>query len=190
MTEVYGVQQTVAILKKVEPELLKQMRKDLRVAAEPLATSIRSYIPNDPPLRGFRHNGRTAWNPTGISVKVLTSFAKKTFTRQDQHLVKIVVGGKKNTTGAAALEIADMAGKVNKISTSGKTSPYDYRGRKRSHKLNGQGRAMIDYLSGRYSSPSRFVWRGAEVQRSKVQQSVIESIKKYSDQVNNELLVK
>ena len=189
MTQVYGVQQTIAALKQIDPELLKQTRKDLKVAAEPIATSIRAYIPNQPPLRGFRHNGRTSWKPSGIQIKVKTDFSKRAFAGE-RSLVRIVVGGRKNATGMAALEIADMAGKVNKIATSGRTTPYNYKGTKRTHAKRGQGRAMIDYLSGSFSSPSRFVYRAAELHKAKVQQTVLESLQKVSKKVNNELLVK
>lgn len=188
--QVYGVQQTIAELKQIEPKLVTQVRKDLRVAAEPVAASIRSYIPNQPPLRGMRHKGRTSWQPNNVKVTVKTNFSKRAMNRE-QSLVSIWVGGKKGTVGAAGLQIADMAGRVGKVRTSGRTREYT-RGtnNKVSHRLNGQGRSMIDYLTGNWGRPSRFVWRAAELHRSSVQTSVLESLDKVSKEMNKNLLVK
>lgn len=187
--QVYGVQDTIRTLKTLEPELLKQARKDLRVAAEPMASSIRDYIPNEPPLRGMRHNGRTAWKPSNIKISIKTDFSKRAFTRE-QALVKVVVGGKKGTPGTAGLQIADMAGRANKV-RKGKTRQYS-RGTASnvSHRLNGQGKAMIDYLNANWGRASRFVWRAAELHKSTVQTSVLASLDKIAKEFNNKLQVK
>lgn len=188
MVQVYGVQDTIRTLKTLEPELLKQSRKDLRVAAEPMAQSIRDYIPNEPPLRGMNHNGRTSWKPGNIKISIKTDFSKRAFTRE-QALVKVVVGGKKGTVGTAGLQIADMAGRANKV-RKGKTRQYTRAGATVSHRLNGQGKAMIDYLNANWGRASRFVWRAAELHRTTVQASVLTSLDKISKEFNNKLMVK
>jgi len=186
--QVYGVDQTVAQLRMLDENLVKELRKDLRVAAEPVATSIKGYIPGAPPLRGMRHNGRTSWQPANVKVSVKTSFTKRT-ARNEAAIVSIYIGGKKGTDGAAGLQIADMAGRRNKT-TSGMTRDYPYKGGTRKHRKNGQGRAMMDYLNGRYSNASRFVWRGAMLQLPSVQSAVLLSLEKASKKINAKLLVK
>jgi len=166
-TQVYGVQQTIATLKTVEPELIKLARKDMRRAAEPIASSIESYIPNEAPLSGMVHNGRTSWKPNNVRARVRTDFTKRAFKREES-LVKIVVGGKKGTTGAAGLQIGDMAGRKSQ-------------GKKAS------GRAMIQKMKGK---PSRFVWRAAMMKLPEVQASVMHSFDKLSKEINQKLLVK
>jgi hypothetical protein len=189
-TQVYGVEQTIATLKTVEPELIKQARKDMRRAAEPIATSIESYIPNEAPLSGFRHRGRTSWQPNNVRATVRTDFTKRAFKRE-QSLVKIVVGGKKGTMGTAGLQIADMAGRKNKIKASGRTREFTRNGVQMSRRLSASGaRNMVDYLTGRFSSPSRFVWRAAMMQLPGVQASVMNSLDKLSKEINQKLLVK
>ena len=188
--KVLGVQETVAKLRTLEPELLNQTRKDLRVAAEPIAASINDYIPNEPPLRGFRHNGRTAWNGSKIRAIVKTDFSKRAFTRENA-LVKIVVGGKKGTPGAAGLQIADMAGKSGKVRTGGRTREYQRQGATMRHRINpNSARAMIDYLNGFWGTPSRFVWRAASMHYSKVQTSIMGSLDKISKDFNENLRIK
>lgn len=187
MVQVYGVEDTIATLRKLEPELYKQAVKDMKVAAEPIAQSIRDYIPNQPPLRGFRHRGRTSWNRSGVKVAVSVSFSKRNI-REERSLVRIIVKG--DVPGMPGLFIADMAGKRNKIQRSGRTRTYIRLGRERTHRRNGQGESMIDYLNGFWGTASRFVWRAAELHKGKATISVIATIDKISKDFNKRLMVK
>lgn len=187
--KVLGINEVIRELQSVEPQSVKEIRTDLRVAAEPLAASIRDYIPNSPPLSGFVHNGRTSWAPQNIKINVKTNFSRRA-AKNEHSIVSIWVGGKKGTLGAAGLQIADMAGKRNRTRSGGRTREYDYRGSKRTHRLNNQGRAMIEYLNGSYSSPSRFVWRAANLQLPKVQESVVRSLESVYKKVNQNMMVK
>jgi hypothetical protein len=103
--------------------------------------------------------------------------------------VSIVVGGKKGTDGAAGLQIADMAGIRNKT-TRGVTREYVRNGKARTHRKNGQGKALIEYLNGRYSSASRFVWRGAQTQLPSVRAAVLLSLEKATKKINAKLVMK
>jgi hypothetical protein len=186
--KVYGVDQTIATLRLVESSIVTTARKDLKKAAEPLATNIMSWIPDAPPLSGMRHNGRTGWDRGSIKATVRTNFSKRA-ARNEYSIVSIWVGGKKGTTGAAGLQIADMAGKRNKT-TRGESREYTRRGRKQTHALNGQGAALINNLGARYASPSRFVWRGALSQLPKIQSDVLVILEKVSAQINAKLVIK
>jgi hypothetical protein len=135
---------------------------------------------------GMNHKGRTGWNKAAIKVTVKTSFSKRTQKNQTS-LVSIYVGGKKGTYGAAGLQIADMAGRRNRVKSGGRTRDYAYKGGTRSHAINGQGRSMIEKLQGR---PSRYVWRAAMLHMTTVQTSVLQSLDKVSKQVNQNLVVK
>lgn len=185
---VYGVDQTIATLRLVEGSFVTQARRDLRSAAEPVATNIMNWIPDAPPLSGMKHNGRTSWNRSNIKATVKTSFSKRA-ARNEHSLVSIWVGGKKGTKGAAALQIADMAGRRNQVST-GSSRKYTKNGKTVTHRLNGQGAALIDGLGKRYSSPSRFVWRGAMSQLPKVTSDVLVILEKVSAKINAKLVVK
>jgi hypothetical protein len=192
--QVYGIPETIKELELLPNKLVNTARSDLKIAAEPMKASIQSYIPNSPPLMGrqfdrrggMNHSGRTGWNRAAIKVTVRTSFSKRAQKNQTS-LVSIYVGGKKGTYGAAGLQIADMAGRRNKVRTSGRTRDYAYKGGTRSHALAGQGASMIDKLQGK---PSRYVWRAAMLHMTTVQQSVLQSLDKVSKQVNKNLVVK
>lgn len=166
-SRVTGVAETVRLLNKVDKEIVKQARKDLRTGAQPVANAIMSNIPTEAPLRGMIHNGRTAWKPSGISAKVKTSFSKKT-QRNETSLVSIVVGAKgKNSTGAASFQIADMSGRKA-------------RGKTRS------GKAMINKLNS-IAKASRYVYPAAEREMPYVINQVEGTIKELSNSLNTEL---
>jgi hypothetical protein len=192
--QVYGFTETIKELELLPGKLINTARSDLRVAVEPMKASISSYIPSAPPLMGrqfdrnggMNHKGRTGWNKAAIKITVKTSFSKRT-QRNQSSLVSVWVGGKKGTYGAAGLQIADMAGRRNKVKTGGRTRDYAYKGGTRSHAINGQGASMIDKLQGK---PSRYVWRAAMLHMNTVQNSVLQSLDKVSKQVNKNLVVK
>jgi hypothetical protein len=85
--------------------------------------------------------------------------------------------------GGAALNIADMAGKVNKVRKS-ETSTYPWRGTRRKHTVTTQGQIMISALKGR---PSRYIWSEAEGQLPFIQASVLSGVEEYMAGVNRKL---
>ena len=164
---VTGVAETVRLLNKVDKEIVKQARRDLRTGAQPVANAVKASIPNEAPLRGMIHNGRTRWQPSGVTAKVKTNFSKKA-QRNETSLVSIVVGGKgKNSSGAAAFQIADMAGRKA-------------RGKTRS------GKAMINKLNS-IARASRYVYPAAEREIPYIINQVEGTIKGLSTSLNNEL---
>jgi hypothetical protein len=185
---VYGVDQTIATLRLVEGTIVTAARRDLRSAAEPVATNIMSWIPDSPPLSGMKHTGRTSWDRSNIKATVRTNFSKRA-AKNEHSIVSIWVGGKKGTKGAAGLQIADMAGKRNQTSR-GETREYTRRGRTQKHMVNGQGAALINNLGARYATPSRFVWRGAMSQLPKIRSDVLVILEKVSAELNAKLVIK
>jgi septum formation topological specificity factor MinE len=158
--EVIGVQELIRELKDTEPELVKQMRKDLITEIKPLYGMIKSNIPTTAPLSGFSHYGRTGWkkNPVKVTGKAVTSSR----------------GGKTNLvsirTTSAAVEIADMAGRK----ANGNTE---------------QGQAMIANLRARFGGASRFVYPAIEKEIPKVRQSLVKIIERYAEVKSRKILV-
>ena len=167
VSRVTGVADTVRILNKLDKQIVRDARRDLRTGAQPVADAIKSNIPNEAPLRGMIHNGRTSWKPAGVIAKVKTNFSKKA-QRNETSLVSIVVGAKgKNATGAAAFQISDMAGRKAR----GKTK---------------SGKAMINKLNA-IAKASRYVYPAAERELPYVINQVEGTIKGLSTSLNNEL---
>ena len=146
-------------LNKVEPDLVKALKKDFREIGNTVRQGIQGNIPVEPKLRGMKRKlspvGKT-WNTTrrAKTVKVVLRSPKRA---QDKNraIVQLQVL-------SPATIIADMAGRGNASIDGQMTQLYVYpraASGKRKHKVNGQGRAMIRKLG---ESPSRYVYPGAE----------------------------
>jgi hypothetical protein len=159
--KVIGIAETVRTLNAIDKDIVKEARKDLRTGAKPVAIAIKANIPREAPLSGMIHNGRTAWQPSGVKATVKTNFSKKG-ERLGFSLVSIVVGGKGK--GAAAFQIADISGRKK-------------RGKTRS------GRAMINALNAK-GKASRYVYPAGLRAMPYVKDSVNGTIKKLSRSYN------
>jgi hypothetical protein len=155
---VVGIAEVAKTLRETEKDLVNRARKDLRTGAKPVADAVKQNIPTEAPMRGMVHNGRTAWQPSGVKVTVRTNFTKKA-ERKGYQLVSIVAGSRgKSAPGSAAFQIADMAGRKAKGNTRS--------GQAMIRKLNSKGRA------------SRYVYPAALRQVPYVQDVVRGTIRK------------
>jgi hypothetical protein len=174
---VIGIAEVSKTLRETEKDLVNLARKDLRTGAKPVADAVKANIPTQAPLRGMVHSGRTAWQPSGVKVTVRTNFTKKA-ERKGFQLVSIVAGARgKSAPGSAAFQIADMSGRKNSSGRSGAITPYAYKGGTRTHRKNGQGRAMIRALNAQ-NRASRYVYPAALRQVPYVQDVVRGTIRK------------
>ena len=150
-------------LREIEPELRKQLVRDVKAAGKPTADAIKSRLASVTPVSGMRR-GRLAWDhsvdgkgrihkATDVKVQFRTSTSGRSLTT-----TLLRVGA-----FSPAVVMLDMAGRSGRYidagyKGSGYTRPYAYKGGTRRHKVNGQGRALIARSGG---SASRFVWPSA-----------------------------
>jgi hypothetical protein len=174
--ELQGVQFVIKELRKIDTDLLRDMRREIITEIRPLYSAIKSSIPATRPMSGFDHNGRTSWNKP---VRVTGQVSYKSRAGRNS-LVSI-------KTSSAAVQIADMAGKRGNFdvgregSSRGFSAEYTIRGRKRRHRLNGQGAAMVGQLGG---TPSRYVWPAVEQFRPLLTTKIKNIINSYAAKTN------
>lgn len=97
---VIGAEDVLRELKKIEPNLYKEVQTQIINDLRPLYDKIKSSIPPIAPLTGFNHQGRTGWGkPTKVVGKI--SLRKRVGKRS---LVSV-------RTTNAAVQIADLAGR-------------------------------------------------------------------------------
>lgn len=185
-TKVTGIQETIEVLHQLDKKIIRNARRDIRSAAEPMRAGIASAIPSEAPLRGMRHRGRTGWQPEMTKVVIKTSFSRKAIAGRVS-IVSIVVGGKTGSAGTAALMIADMAGIRGKYSRGQSRSYRTGFSAERSHRLNGQGRAMVRALNSKDGSPSRYVWREAKRHLPEINTQLSNTIVKTSKEISENL---
>jgi hypothetical protein len=176
--EVYGVRETLAEIRKVDQDLFFAIRAHMKRTGDILGNRVITSSPMLGPTRGFRnHRGRTAWKPGTFKTEVSGRNARRGATGSTP-LLSVKFGG-------AALNIADMAGKTNKVRKQ-VTDLYEWRGTRRRHKVTTQGKVMIAALGGR---PSRYIWSEAEGQLPLIQQSVLAGVEEYMNGVNRNLVM-
>jgi hypothetical protein len=88
----------------IDPELKKQVGKDIKNALRPFASAIMSKVPTQAPVRGMIHGGRTAWSTPTIGVYATPGGGKGSIARLE-------IFGKGDRK--AAFKIADLAGTRN-----------------------------------------------------------------------------
>lgn len=179
-----GVKETLIELKKLDPELLKQMRRDIK--NEPGLTSavsaIKSKIPPIAPLSGMLHGGRTAYKKARVSINVRPSVRLDRV--KEKSIVRIAVTAPSNGVG---FEIIDMAGRGSGRVRRSRTKPYTSKGGTREHNVTTQGKRMIEALN---TPPSRYVWKAIEGKQSLLSFSIVNIINRYSEKVNIRLRTK
>lgn len=163
--DVEGVQDTIALLRKIEPEGLKELRReiknDLGIAAA--ISSIRSEIPAVAPLSGMmNHEGKTRYLTPRVTVSLRTP--RRNMSRSESSLITLVTASPKGSFG---FELVDMAGRAS----GGKTA---------------SGRALIRNLAAK---ASRFVYPGYEKKEQNVADGVKRILDKYAEKVNIKLRV-
>lgn len=142
-------------LDAIDPALKKAMVKDAKLAAKPLQTGIRTAIPSVSPLSGFENSGRLGYGVGKPAKSVTVSYRTG---RSKNTAITSLLSVKVNSPAVALM---DYAGRKPRGPVRQVTRPYAYRGGTRSHRVNGQGEAMIDKLN-MMRRASRFAWPAAE----------------------------
>lgn len=169
--DVQGIQDTVALLRKVEPDSLKALRKE--ILNEPGLTAavsaIKSQVPQVSPLQGRReskgrggmlHNGRTSY--VVPSVKARSPLNTNLRGRNQKTIVSIDTITPYNAIG---FEIIDLVGSGKNANTK-------------------KAIAMRRKLGG---TPSRYVYKNFEQRVPGIQQGLTNILRRYAGRVNVKL---
>jgi hypothetical protein len=177
-TEVRGLRETLIELRQLDAEVYKQINSDIKNAAGPFARGIESGLPKSLPIKGFTHNGATAFktseNKTDVKISV-----KKPRSDRPTSLLKVIVKGR-------GLAIADMAGHPKSRYTPKSRSAASAR-RPTGYRMNGQGAGLKRKLGP--TQGSRFVWPAALKNQNLIDNSIERSLQEASAKVNRNLLV-
>lgn len=158
---IQGLDETLAALKEIGPEYLKQARKDIRNAIKPMQADAKSRIPGGPPLSRWsttQRQGIPAWSSSG---------AKRGIG------IRIKRQRVKNAAGRIVL--------VRLIQNDGGGEVFDSAGRKN------VGSNFAANLSSRYSSASRSMWPAAEANMDSVISNLEDARGRMEDVINRQL---
>jgi len=149
-------------LREIDPDLRKQVGKDIKQAVAPTAAKIKSRIPQQPPLSGMGHSGRTAWRGVNVSAYATPGGGRGSVARME------VFGRGQYRAG---LKMADLAG------TRG------------SYVKGPRGRRFIANLDRRYplsmgGRGGRFAWQNFMKERPFLIKEVVDIINGYVKMFN------
>lgn len=193
------VRAMVRKLREIEPDLVKQFRREVKAIAKPVQDQIKQNIPKTAPMSGMGHviarrgnyyinEGRLMWagnGQRGISASGKVKNAKPDSLTLNQ---AIKPSGRSLTTpiakiilNSAPVSMADMAGRAGGNTSRGISREYTYRKRngeivKRRHRVTTQGRQMIANLAG---AASRYGWSALENKLGAVEREIDKVLEKY-----------
>ena len=173
------------VLKDIDPELRKQLLRDAKAVGKEAESIVKPALPTTSPLSFKRPSqGAYGWNtqerrgkriaPNKTEVRFRTATGGNT-AGGTTSLVSLRVVAPMTVIADIAGRSGSWVGKGNK--GSGYSRPYtDKYGNIRTHKLNGQGQALIEGLGGR---GSRYAWPAIESSKARLEASVRDVVQKY-----------
>jgi hypothetical protein len=161
------VRRTLQMLKNIDPDSVKILRKELRSALKPLAQDIANEVPTNAPLSGFQHGGPTAWSPVrpGVSFRP----GKRRKGGPWTPLVALEVGTKPQQF--RGVYIAELAGS-------------------RTNGVTEQGKNLVRQLNQQRSMKGRggrYIYAGFRLQRSDAQNIAERILKRFWERVDRKL---
>lgn len=188
--QLIGVKETLEQLRAVQPTVYNQMVADVKRIMQPTVTAIENNIPKVSPLysvkrgkSGMDHNGRSALVPVKVTPRVFPG-GRASFGTE----AKFVQITAESTADKFGFEMIDMAGRGSGQGRrpASVTRPYAYRGGTRTHRLNGQGAAMIRKLDTK-GKGSRYTYPAVEASFLKVQAQVLRTVDVAVGKINRKL---
>lgn len=175
-----GSAEAIRELKKYEPELFKQLRKeivsDINPIVKPIQGDINSSITSAvrSTMPGMFHNGRSAWSGVNISPRLSTN---------PKTLVNITAAGQKGQVG---FNYAELAG-IQRRKPRPLSRTYQKNGRTMRHRVNGQGLAFNAKLEREFGKPGRFAWIRVVKRKKEIEDKVLVIAEKYNLKVNRRI---
>jgi hypothetical protein len=196
---VFNVRKITKALDELEPGLKKQMVRDIKKIARPMANDISSEIKTINPLSGFsstpsaRSGGGYNSNPSGRMswenglYKNSRISPENTLIRYRQNrsrrakITSLVSIWVRNPMAA----VVGVAGKGSGTPRRAVTNEYNYKGGKRRHRLNGQGAALIGQVRSR--GWFNYFYKSAESKMPDTEREVKLVWEKYSSKVSRRI---
>lgn len=173
-----GVKETLAVMRKAEPEMYKALRADIRGIIQPAVSSIQSRVPKVAPLNGnqfgvggMNHAGRTRYATPKVTIGFTPSKRSKFSAVQSLASVKVA-----SPSGAVGFEIVDMAGRGTGKGRKATTRSRGWDTHPKGYRKNGQSDGIYQKLGRR---ASRYVYPAVESQRIAIETGIRSTIKKY-----------
>ena len=183
---VEGLENTLAILKIVEPDSLKQIRAEIRsiVNGSGAVSKIRSRTPAIAPLSGMDNRGPTKW--AGVKTVSVSVLPRIVAGKKSVPLVRIAASGGSNALGFDYAELAGIRRRPprDRSKIRGGTTRGTQKG-DGSMALRGQGDNFIRYLEDRNGkTPGRFAFRAVFDTRRAIMAGIQKTLDNFAAKIN------
>ena len=185
-TVIKGAKETLAALRKLNPELRKQLTRDLKQVSKPMVEGMKLRITGlTPPICSLDHSGRTNWE----------NGKYKSGTIKPDNVIAKLSSGRSRRTAVTSLfavwvrspmaSIIGVIGKGSMVPRRAVTREYEWRGTTRQHKNNGQGKGLLSFVQTH--GEENWFYREAEKTMPNVERQVKLTWDKYSKIVSGKL---
>ena len=175
-----GSAEAIRELRKYEPELYKEFRKNLNSQLNPIIKPIQGQINSEvtnamkTAMPGMFHNGRSAWSGATLSSRV---------TSKPKELILINAAGRRSKVG---FNYAELAG-IERRKPRPVSREYVKNGRTMRHRVNGQGIAFNAKLAREFGKPGRFAFIRVVKQTPEIERKVLLVTDRFNLKVNRRL---
>ena len=175
--EIFGLASTKRLMRELEPELLKDMNRQIREELKPVAARAQSLIPSSPPLSGWgrsvsRGGSRTSFSPYGRR----WDYSRLEWNSAEaKRSIVIRQGGGRARGGAtrAAWQVR---------SNNPAASVFELMGRGKSNV------AMVRNVNRRFPGAGRVLYRAFDqVGGNRIEQNVVGTIRRFEAEFNRRL---
>lgn len=137
------LEDAVQQLEAFDQELARKFRREIRQATKAPKAAAQARYPGFV-MSGWQGNGVRSWSSSKTSRGVYIEHARLPKDPQRWKRLPLAFLGQRNAVGM----MFETAGSANKVRFSGMSRSYAWKGQRRRHKLNGQGRSFIDNMPG------------------------------------------
>jgi len=177
-SSLYGVRELMSDLRKLQPDLAKELRAKAKAPAKPLVSKIKARINRIKPLSGMRTKGRLGWGNGKKADHTLIKFSSGySRTRATTSLVSIWVD-------SPMTSVAEVAGKGGMRKAKTVTKSYPYKGGSRTHRINGGNGGDEFVLNLKKHDMNNFIYPTVESALPDVEREIKLVIKDFEKKLN------
>ena len=185
-TVIKNAKETLRALRELDPDLRKALTRDLKNVSKPMVESMKLRIKElAPPLGSLDHDGRTSWENgkyKNSNIKPENVIAKLSSGRSRRMAITSLFAV---WVRSPMVAIIGVAGQGSMAPRKPVTREYEWRGTKRRHTNNGQGRGLLSHM--RNHGEYNWFYREAEKTMPSVERQVKLTWEEYSKKVSRKL---
>lgn len=179
-SSITGLAEVIRFLRRYQPEVLKQLRKDISAEIKPLVSAsvgeVNSQITATLKSNNYEmfHNGKTAWNGVRYTPRV---------TSNRSGLIKLTFTGRGGKLGYDYAELAGIQRRPPRPRSKEWSTPQGLR----SYLYNDQGEFFIRKLTRDFGLPGRFMWIRIIKKRRELNRQIFQILERYNIKQNAKL---